>query len=164
MDKTTTTTKLLRVSWEAVPKIVTDVVADTIDEARLEGLYRIGVDEISYRKVHRYLTVVADHDCQVAVVWAGGCKDHRPKPAHPRWPGARNVVPGGWWPQDLLYRAAQAEYRLPGEPDVSPDQLRFTVERRLSPLRTKSPHDCQAPSREVVAVDCPGEGRGRVVI
>jgi transposase len=83
VDKTTTT-KLLRVSWEAVPKIVTDFVADTIDEARLEGLYRIGVDEISYRKGHRYLTVVADHDCQGTVVWAGEGKDHRPKLAHPR--------------------------------------------------------------------------------
>ena len=75
VDKTTIT-KLLRVSWEAVAKIVTDVVADTIDEARLEGLYRIGVDEVSYRKGHRYLTIVADHDRQGAVVWAGEGKDH----------------------------------------------------------------------------------------
>ena len=42
-----------------------------LDDARLEGLYRIGVDEVSYRKGHRYLTVVADHDRDGAVVWAG---------------------------------------------------------------------------------------------
>lgn len=29
---------------------------------RLEGLRRIGVDEFSYRKRHRYLTTVVDHD------------------------------------------------------------------------------------------------------
>jgi len=28
----------------------------------LEGLVRIGIDEISYRRGHKYLTVVVDHD------------------------------------------------------------------------------------------------------
>ena len=69
MDKTTVT-KMLGVSWEAVAKIVIDVVADRLDVARLDGLYRIGVDEVSYRKGHRYLTVVADHDREGAVIWA----------------------------------------------------------------------------------------------
>ncbi|MGH3577109.1 MAG: ISL3 family transposase [Mycobacterium sp.] len=69
VDKTTIT-RLLRCSWEAVAKIVVDVVADAIDDTRLNDLYRIGVDEVSYRKGHRYLTVVADHDRQGAVVWA----------------------------------------------------------------------------------------------
>ncbi|MGH9918153.1 MAG: hypothetical protein ACRD6W_04690 [Nitrososphaerales archaeon] len=32
-------------------KIVIDVVADTIDDTRLDELYRFGVDEVSYRKV-----------------------------------------------------------------------------------------------------------------
>ena len=68
-DKTTVT-RLLRVSWEAVAKIVEDVVAEHLDVARLEGPYRIGVDEISYRSQHRYLTVIADHDRAGAVVWA----------------------------------------------------------------------------------------------
>jgi transposase len=68
-DKTTIT-KLLRVSWEAVASIVTDVVGDVLDESRFDGLARIGVDEISYRKGHRYLTVVADHDQQGRAVWA----------------------------------------------------------------------------------------------
>src|SRR6266516_1361157 len=68
-DKTTIS-KLLRCSWEAVAGIVVWVVATSIDDARLNGLYRIGVDEVSYRKGHRYLTVVADHDRDGAVVWA----------------------------------------------------------------------------------------------
>jgi transposase len=69
-DKTTIT-RLLRCSWEAVAAIVTRVVADHLDDDRLEGLYRIGIDEVAYRKGHRYLTVVADHDRDGAVVWAG---------------------------------------------------------------------------------------------
>src|SRR5271166_1734077 len=57
--------------WTSLAKIVVDVVADGLDDARLEGLLGIGVDEVSYRKGHRFLTVVADHDRQGAVVWAG---------------------------------------------------------------------------------------------
>lgn len=70
VDKTTVA-RLLRVSWEAVANIVERVVAHTIDDSRLNNLYRIGVDDVSYRKGHRYLTVVADHDRSGAVVWAG---------------------------------------------------------------------------------------------
>ena len=70
MDKTAIT-RLLRCSWEAVAKIVTRVVVDQLDDTRLDEVYRIGVDEVSYRKGHRYLTVVADHDRDGAVIWAG---------------------------------------------------------------------------------------------
>lgn len=69
MDKTSVA-RLLRCSWEAVDHIVTRVVAEHIDDARLDRLYRIGVDEISYRRGHQYLTVVADHDSG-RVVWVG---------------------------------------------------------------------------------------------
>jgi len=37
---------------------------------RFEGLTRRGVDEVSYRNGHRYLSVVADYDCEGRVVWA----------------------------------------------------------------------------------------------
>jgi len=67
--------RLVRVSWTAVRNAVEAVVADQLDDARLDGLVRIGVDEISYRKGHRYLTVVADHDRDGAVVWAGEGRD-----------------------------------------------------------------------------------------
>jgi len=70
MDKTAIT-RLLRCSWEAVAGILTRVVADHLDDARLDEVYRIGVDEVSYRKGHRYLTVVADHDRDGAVIWVG---------------------------------------------------------------------------------------------
>jgi transposase len=61
-------TRLLRIGWRTVGAIVERVVADLLDHDRLEGLVRIGVDEISYRRHHRYLTTVADHDSG-AIVW-----------------------------------------------------------------------------------------------
>lgn len=74
-DKTTVC-RLLRTSWETVAGIVGRVVAEHIDARRLEDIYRIGVDEVSWRKGHRYLTVVADHDRDGAVIWAGEGRDH----------------------------------------------------------------------------------------
>jgi transposase len=70
VDKTTVAS-LLRCSWEAVAAIVTRVVAEHIDATRLDDLFRIGVDDVSYRKGHRYLTMVADHDHDGRVVWVG---------------------------------------------------------------------------------------------
>jgi transposase len=67
-DKTTVAT-LLRCSWEAVNNITARLVDEHLDDSRLDNLYRIGVDEISYKRGHRYLTIVADHDSG-KVVWA----------------------------------------------------------------------------------------------
>jgi transposase len=61
-------TGLLRIGWDTVGRIVERVVADHLDERRLEGLVAIGVDEISYRRGQRYLTTVADH-AKGAIVW-----------------------------------------------------------------------------------------------
>ena len=66
-DKTTIA-RLLRCSWKAVDNIIGRFVAERLDASRLEGLYRIGVDEISYKRGHYYLTVVADHHSG-KVVW-----------------------------------------------------------------------------------------------
>jgi len=59
---------LLRIGWETVGRIVERVVADHLDHRRLQGLVAIGVDEISYRRHHRYLTTVVDHHAG-AIVW-----------------------------------------------------------------------------------------------
>ena len=51
-----------RVTWRSVRRIIQRVVAEQRDERReLDGLRVIGMDEISYRKRHKYLTVVIDH-------------------------------------------------------------------------------------------------------
>jgi len=62
--------ELLGVAWRTVGRILTRV-AEEADQGvdRLEGLRRIGIDEISHRKGHRYLTVVVDHDSG-RLVWA----------------------------------------------------------------------------------------------
>jgi transposase len=63
-------------AWRTVGAICARVVAD--DRARhgdrLDGLVRIGVDEISYRVGHRYLTVVVCHDTG-RLVWAAEGRD-----------------------------------------------------------------------------------------
>jgi transposase len=71
----TAVTKLLRIGWRTVGNIITRVVAD-IDARvdRLEGLRRIGIDEISYKRGHKYLMVVVDHDTG-RLVWAAPGRD-----------------------------------------------------------------------------------------
>jgi transposase len=63
---------LMRVAWRTVGQIIARVVADADAVAgdRLAGLRRIGIDEISYRRGHKYLTVVVDHDTG-RLVWVG---------------------------------------------------------------------------------------------
>ena len=55
-DKTTVA-GFARTSWRTVGAICERVVADVLDPDRLCGLVDIGVDEISWRKHHRYLTL-----------------------------------------------------------------------------------------------------------
>lgn len=61
----------MRVAWRTVGRMIARVVAERDrPEERLEGLRRIGIDEVSYRKGWRYLTVVVDHD-RKRIVWMG---------------------------------------------------------------------------------------------
>jgi transposase len=70
-----TVARLLRVTWRTVTAIVTRVVADLAGRVdRLDGLRRIGIDEIAHRKGHRYLTCVIDHDTG-RLVWAAPGRD-----------------------------------------------------------------------------------------
>ena len=62
-------TRLLRIGWASVGKIVERVVSDHLDADRLDGLVMLGVDEVSYQADHRFLTCVADHQTG-GVVWA----------------------------------------------------------------------------------------------
>src|SRR4051794_6104547 len=61
-------TRLLRSGGPTIGRIAARFVADQLDARRLDGLVCIGVDEISYRRHHRYLTTVADH-ASGAIVW-----------------------------------------------------------------------------------------------
>jgi transposase len=64
--------RLLRIGWHTIGPIVARVVADHLDQRRLERLVAIGVDEISYRRHHRYLTSVADHQTGAIVSCSPG--------------------------------------------------------------------------------------------
>jgi transposase len=69
--------ELMRVAWRTVGAICERVC----DEARrevdlLDGLRRIGIDEISHRKGQRYLTVVVDHHTG-RLVWAASGRDRK---------------------------------------------------------------------------------------
>jgi len=66
-DKTTIT-RMLRIHWRTVGRIIERVCADELDPERLSGLVEIGIDEVSWRKGHRYLTLVADHGRR-QIVW-----------------------------------------------------------------------------------------------
>jgi transposase len=69
--------ELMRVAWRTVGGIVERVAAEAQQEADLlDGLRRIGIDEISHRKGQRYLTVVVDHDTG-RLVWAAAGRDRK---------------------------------------------------------------------------------------
>jgi transposase len=55
---------LLRINWHTVGSILARVMAerDGQDGDRLAGVRRIGIDEVSFAKGQKYLTVVVDHD------------------------------------------------------------------------------------------------------
>lgn len=67
MDKTAIC-RLVRIDWDTVGRIIERVMDDGLDPQRLEDLCDIGVDEVSWRKRHNYLTLVSDHRRR-QVVW-----------------------------------------------------------------------------------------------
>lgn len=72
-DKTTVAT-FARVAWRTVGAMCERVSTDVLDPDRLAGLVDIGVDEISWRKHHRYLSLVTDHATST-VVWGAPGRD-----------------------------------------------------------------------------------------
>jgi transposase len=68
-DKTTLST-LLRIAWRTVGAIVERVAQAALAQFDpMQGLLRIGIVEVAYRKGHHYLTVVLDHDSG-RLLWA----------------------------------------------------------------------------------------------
>lgn len=68
-DKTTVC-ELMGIAWATVGKIMGRVVERFGPKDLLDGLTQIGIDEISYRRHHHYLTIVTDH-VRGRVVWVG---------------------------------------------------------------------------------------------
>jgi transposase len=73
----TAVAQLMRITWRAVGSICERVAGEAgAQRDLLAGLSRLGFDEISVRKGHRYLTVVVDHDSG-RLVWAHPGRDRR---------------------------------------------------------------------------------------
>lgn len=73
MDKTALS-RLVRIDWDTTGRIITRVMDTEIDVSRLQNLFEIGVDEVSWRKGHKYLTLVSDH-ASSKFVWGAEGKD-----------------------------------------------------------------------------------------
>jgi transposase len=72
-DKTTVST-LMRIAWATVGAVIERVVPRHQAGDRLDGLTQIGVDELSYRRHHEYVTVIVDH-VRGGIVWASPGKN-----------------------------------------------------------------------------------------
>jgi transposase len=67
--------QLMRIAWRTVGSIVARVSRDAEKAVdRLANLRRIGIDEISYKRHHRYITCVVDHETG-RLVWAAPGRD-----------------------------------------------------------------------------------------
>jgi transposase len=98
--------RLARVDWKSVGRIIERVAFEQLDPGRLGDLYDIGIDEVSWRKQHSYLTLVVDHR-RGCVVWgtagAGAAAADRffaeldpPEPGNPidPQPSVQLAIPG----------------------------------------------------------------------
>jgi transposase len=73
MDKKAAS-RLLRIDWDTVGRICERVVADELDPSRLDELFNLGVDEVSWKKHHNYLTLAVNHDTG-KVIWGAEGKN-----------------------------------------------------------------------------------------
>ncbi|PKU88634.1 transposase [Bifidobacterium thermophilum] len=64
--------RYMRIDWQTVGGCVSRALHDLEPERgrRLDGLVNIGIDETSYRKGYKFVTVVVNHDTNT-VVWVG---------------------------------------------------------------------------------------------
>lgn len=62
----------MRISWNTISPIITMVERQLSanSEIRFDNFKRIGIDETSYKKGHKYITVVINHDTG-KVIWTG---------------------------------------------------------------------------------------------
>jgi transposase len=66
-DKTATC-RLTRIDWQTIGRIIERVGDELLDAERLSDLFEISIDEVAWRKGHRYLTLIGDHRRR-CVVW-----------------------------------------------------------------------------------------------
>ena len=122
-DKTTIK-RMLRIDWDTVGRIVARVCADELDPGRLDDLYEIGVDEVCWKRQHKYLTLV---DRSRARQWCGAPRRREGRDRSPSDPATA-----------VLRRAEPAGHGIPGAAHArsSPrSSARRTAARGLRPER-----------------------------
>jgi transposase len=65
---------MMRIAWRTVGNIIERVVARIGPRDLLDDLTHIGIDELSYRRHHKYITIVTDHIAG-RIVWAAEGKN-----------------------------------------------------------------------------------------
>jgi transposase len=73
MDKTALR-RLVRIDWDTTGRIIERVIETGLDPKRLDNLFVVGVDEVSWRKGHSYLTMVSNN-ATGKFVWGRHGKD-----------------------------------------------------------------------------------------
>ncbi len=73
MDKTAIC-RLTRIDWDTVGRIISRVMDTELNPDRLEGLFNIGIDDVSWRRRHHYLTLISNHDTG-KFVWGAPGRD-----------------------------------------------------------------------------------------
>jgi len=66
--------RLLRIDWDTTGRIIERVIEAGLDPQRLNDLFVVGVDEVSWRKGHSYLTMVSNN-ATGKFVWGRQGKD-----------------------------------------------------------------------------------------
>ena len=72
-DKTSVSA-FTRIAWRTVGAICERVVEEQFDGTRFENLVHLGVDEISWKKHHNYLTLISDHETST-ILWGAAGKN-----------------------------------------------------------------------------------------
>lgn len=66
--------RLMRIDWDTTGRIIERVIETGLDPRRLDDLFVIGVDEVSWRRGHSYLTMVSNN-ATGKFVWGQPGKD-----------------------------------------------------------------------------------------
>lgn len=140
------TADVFKTSWETVYRSVAWVVEYGLQHRSLEGVTAIGVDEVQFRKGHRYLTVVyqINQDCR-RLLWIG--QDRTAKTllrffkmmGRPRSAAIRFVCSDMWKPylKVIAKKTSQAihildRYHIVARVNKALDEVRATEAREMA--------------------------------
>jgi transposase len=133
-DKTATC-RLARIDWQTIGRIIERVGDELIDEDRLSDLFEISIDEVAWRKGHRYLTLVGDHRRR-CVVW--GCEGKGKAAADRFFSELDAELPEPESPEPPERAEMQAEPADRRDPELTADDSERQVGERAGQLRAVS--------------------------